>query len=318
VADLPPLRLLSVFESVARHRSLSLAARTLNVTQPAISKSLRDLEQWIGTPLFDRARRPLALTESGEILLAATRDGLGLIAGAVAEIGRLHDAREGALRLSCSIGFATYWLMQRLSTFSAAWPQIAVSVMTTPHDAAPDAPHADVQFRYGHGRWRDGTVIRLFQECIDPVASPEFLQTRTIIPGTLAGLPLIHVDVDDASWRSWPGYCQTTGVTRGHGGDIRFNNYVQATQAALGGQGVMLGWRSITGDLVAEHRLAPLGLPTIEPEDGAYYLVVPPRSSGSPAVARFVDWLRAEVDRKVADLSGPDVEFRGLDQMPGL
>jgi LysR family transcriptional regulator, glycine cleavage system transcriptional activator len=293
---LPPLRLLSVFEAVARHRSLSLAARTLNVTQPAVSKSLRDLEQWIGTALFDRNRRPLALTESGEILLAATREGLGLIAGAIAEIGRLHDTREGALRLSCSIGFATYWLMQRLSTFSAAWPDIAVSVMTIPHDAAPDAPHADVMFRYGHGRWRDGTVIRLFQECIDPVASPEFLLSRPIDPASLSGLPLIHVDVDDASWRSWPGYCQTTGVIRGRAGnDIRFNNYVQATQAALGGQGVMLGWRSITGDLVAERRLTSVGLPTIEPEDGAYYLVIPPRSAGLPAVARFTDWLRAEV-----------------------
>jgi LysR family transcriptional regulator, glycine cleavage system transcriptional activator len=298
--NLPPLRLLSVFQAVAQHRSLSLAARTLNVTQPAVSKSLRDLEQWIGTSLFDRNRRPLALTESGEILLAATRDGLGLIAGAVAEIGRLHHSREGGLRLSCSIGFATYWLMQRLSTFSAAWPDIAVSVMTIAHDAAPDAPHADVMFRYGHGRWRDGTVIRLFQECIDPVASPEFLQTRAITPGTLAGLPLIHVDVDDASWRSWAGYCQTTGVPRGHGGDIRFNNYVQATQAALGGQGVMLGWRSITGDLVADRRLTPVGLPAIEPEDGAYYLVIPPRSAGLPTVTCFSDWLLTEIERQRA------------------
>ena len=291
---LPPLRLLSVFEAVARHRSLSLAARTLNVTQPAVSKSLRDLEQWIGATLFDRNRRPLALTESGEVLLGATREGLGLIADALAEIGRIKAAREGALRLSCSIGFATYWLMRRLSAFSAAWPDIAVSVMTTPHDAAPDAPHADVLFRYGHGRWRDGDVIRLFQECIDPVASPEFMAGRTFPGPTLDGLALIHVDVDAASWRSWAGYCQTSGVARGRGGDIRFNNYVQATQAALGGQGVMLGWRSITGDLVAERRLVPIGLPPVEPEDGAYYVVVPPRSAGNPAVARFIEWLARE------------------------
>ena len=290
---LPPLRLLTVFEAVARHRSLSLAARTLNVTQPAISKSLRDLEQWIGASLFDRNRRPLVLTESGEVLLTATREGLGLIAAALADIARIRAARDGSLRISCSIGFATYWLMHRLAGFSAAWPDIAVSVMTTPHDAAPDAPHADMWFRYGHGRWHDGDVIHLFQERIDPVASPEFIAARTIGHDTLDGLPLIHVDVDAASWRSWPGYCQTAGVPRGRGGDMRFNNYVQATQAALAGQGVMLGWRSITGDLVAERRLVSVGLPVVVPEDGAYWVVVPPRSAGNPAVAQFIDWLRA-------------------------
>jgi len=283
-----------VFEAAARYRSLSLAARTLNVTQPAISKSLRDLEQWIGAALFDRNRRPLALTESGELLLAATREGLGLISAALDDIARIKAARDGSLRLSCSIGFATYWLMHRLAGFSAAWPDIAVSVMTTPHDAAPDAPHADVMFRYGHGRWPDGDVIPLFQERIDPVASPEFIAGRQITPDTLDGLPLIHVDVDAASWRSWPGYCQTAGVTRGRGGDLRFNNYVQATQAALAGQGVMLGWRSITGDLVAERRLVSAGLPVVVPEDGAYYVVVPPRSGGNLAVAQFIAWLRAE------------------------
>jgi DNA-binding transcriptional LysR family regulator len=288
------LRLLTVFEAAARCRSLSLAARTLNVTQPAISKSLRDLEQWIGAALFDRNRRPLALTESGEVLLAATREGLGLISAALEDIARIKAARDGSLRLSCSIGFATYWLMHRIAGFSAVWPDIAVSVMTTPHDAAPDAPHADVMFRYGHGRWHDGDVIPLFQERIDPVASPEFIASRPIGRDTLDGLPLIHVEVDAAFWRSWPGYCQTAGVTRGRGGELRFNNYVQATQAALAGQGVMLGWRSITGDLVAERRLVSAGLPVVVPEDGAYYVVVPSRSAANLAVSQFIAWLRAE------------------------
>ncbi len=291
---LPPLRLLSVFEAAARHRSLSLAARTLNVTQPAISKSLRDLEQWVGAGLFDRNRRPLVLTESGELLLVATREGLGLIATALEDIARIKAARDGSLRLSCSIGFATYWLMHRLARFSANWPEIAVSVMTTPHDAAPDAPHADVLFRYGHGRWHDGTVIHMFQERIEPVVSPEFFASHFIVRDSLDGLPLIHVEVDAASWRSWPGYCQTTDVTRDSGNDLRFNNYVQATQAALSGQGVMLGWRSIASDLTTEGRLVSAGLLTIVPEDGAYYVVMPPRSIGNLAVTRFIAWLREE------------------------
>ncbi|EGD58339.1 LysR substrate binding domain protein [Novosphingobium nitrogenifigens DSM 19370] len=298
--QLPPLRLLTVFEAIARHRSLSLAARTLNVSQPAISKSLRDLEQWIGAPLLHRNRRPLTLTEEGEVLLIATRDGLGMIADAIAQIGRLQAERDRSLRVSCSIGFATYWLMVRLSSFGVEAPDIGVSVMTTPHDAAPDAPHADVMFRYGHGRWRDGEVIPLFQERIDPVAAPDFLDGASLAPDRLDQVPLIHVDVDDASWRSWNGYLAKAGLTRKRSsGDLRFNNYVQATQAAMAGQGVMLGWLSVTGDLVTDRRLRPVGLPPVIPEDGAYYLVVPARSTGNTAVARFIDWLR----RQVADMS---------------
>lgn len=289
---LPPLRLFGVFEAIAIHGSLSLAARALNVSQPAVSKSLRELETWVGEALFDRSRRPLALTRAGEDLLAATREGFALIGDALAQIARRRAEREGSLRVSCSIGFATYWLMARLARFSVAHPDIAVSVMTTPHDAAPDAPHADVMFRYGHGRWRDGTVITLFEERIDPVASAEFLRSRPIGRPDLSGVPLIHVDVDDASWRTWAGYMQAHGLARPRGGpDLRFNTYVQATQAALAGQGVMLGWRSITGDLVAEGRLVRVGLPELIPENGVYTCVVPAKTANSPAVACFVEWL---------------------------
>jgi DNA-binding transcriptional LysR family regulator len=292
--SLPPLRLLGVFQAVAAQRSLSLAARTLNVSQPAVSKSLRELEQWVGAPLLDRSCRPIGLTQAGETLLAATRDGLGLIADALAAITRAQAERAQTLRLSCSIGFATYWLMPRLAAFNAAHPAIAVSVLTTPHDAAPDAPHADAQFRYGHGQWRDGSVISLFEERITPVASPAFLATRAVTQGDLSHVPLIHVDVDNATWRTWSGYLASTGQTRRQPGpDLRFNTYVQATQAALAGQGVMLGWRSITADLVSQGQLATAALPAITPEDGLYCLVIPPHSADSPAVIAFRDWLIA-------------------------
>ncbi|MBO1325483.1 LysR family transcriptional regulator [Acetobacter sp. TBRC 12305] len=291
--QLPPLRLLSVFRAIARHRTLRAAARALNVSQPAVSKSLRELEQWVGAALLDRSRRPLGLTPSGEMLLAAIETSFGLLADTLDDIARLHAQRGRTLRISCSIGFATYWLMQRLSTFSVAWPDIAVSVMTTAHDAAPDAPHADVMFRYGHGRWTDGDIITLFAERIDPVASPDFVARLPPASTDLSDIALIHVDVDDASWRSWNGYLQQTGLSRRrNGADLRFNNYVQATQAALNGQGIMLGWRSITGDLVADARLRLAGLPPVMPEDGAYHIVIPPGSADNPAVAHFVSWLR--------------------------
>ncbi|MCE2565224.1 LysR family transcriptional regulator [Komagataeibacter sp. FNDCF1] len=290
--QLPPLRLIIVFHTIAQYRNLSAAARALNVSQPAVSKSLRDLEEYTGTPLFDRARRPLELTAEGDVLLSATQAGLGLIVDGIEEINRRQSQREQTLRISCSIGFATYWLMKRLATFSSQWPSIAVNVLTIAHDKAPDAPYADVMFRYGDGGWTDGKVFGCFRERIDPVASPAFLQRMKVDPGNMAAIPLVHVDVDDVAWRSWEGYFRQIGLPDRSGRhDMRFNNYIQATQAALNGLGIMLGWRSITGDLVAEGRLCPVGLPSIEQEDNAYHIVVPARSRLNPAVQTFMTWI---------------------------
>ena len=83
---LPPLRLFGVFETVCRTNSLRAAAAALNVSQPAVSQSLRQLEDHIGARLIDRNTRPASLTAEGEILLRATEDGLG----------RIYGGRDGA------------------------------------------------------------------------------------------------------------------------------------------------------------------------------------------------------------------------------
>ena len=80
---LPSLRLLGVFETLARHGSMRGAAQELNVSQPAISQALRGLEDHVGVPLLDRATRPARLTPAGARLAQAIRDGMGGIASAI-------------------------------------------------------------------------------------------------------------------------------------------------------------------------------------------------------------------------------------------
>src|SRR3546814_1596093 len=106
-STLPPLRLLSVFAAVERHGGLRQAAAALNVSQPAVSQALRQLEDFLGTRLLDRRTRPARLTEAGRLLHQATVEGLGRIAEAVAEIRRLDTEDQRSLRIACSVGFAT-------------------------------------------------------------------------------------------------------------------------------------------------------------------------------------------------------------------
>ena len=294
---LPPLRLLTVFAAIERHGGLRQAAAALNVSQPAVSQALRQLEDFVGARLLDRRTRPARLTEAGRLLQQATVEGLGRIAEAVGEIARLDAEAARSLRVACSVGFATYWLMPRLATFYERHPEVAVHVMTSPQGAPDLGPGVDLAARYGNGRWQDGTVTPLFAERIDPVASPALAGSLRQSPAPLEGAPLIHVEASDARWTSWEGYLRQVGLRRGRGAgrDLRFTNYVQATQAALAGQGVMLGWRSITGDLVAEGRLVPVVDRPLVPPD-AYYLVAARRSRAAPHAdagdcAALIAWL---------------------------
>jgi LysR family glycine cleavage system transcriptional activator len=282
--NLPPLRLLSVFETVIRHGSIGAAAAELNVSQPAISQGLKELEGRLGARLLDRSTRPAGLTQAGRLLQRATADGLGRIAEAVEEIARLGAGADQAVTIACSVGVATYWLMPRLAIFYDQHPDISVNVRTMLQGDPPMANGVDLAIRYGDGKWDDGVVHFLMEERIDPVCSPA-LATRLKGSDWLGAASLIHVDVEDDRWLSWNAYLRATGQKAAKRRGLHFTNYVQATQAALSGQGVMLGWRSITGDLLKEGQLAGMGGAPLVPDD-AFYLVAAyrPRSAGASGI----------------------------------
>lgn len=288
---LPPLRLLAVFEAVLRSGSLQRAAAELNVSQPAISQAMKSLEDHVGAPLLDRRSRPAALTEAGRILQRAVSDGLGRIADAIEQVRALQRTAAGSVTVACSVGTATYWLMPRLTGFYARQGDIAVNVMTTAQGAPQMAPGVDLAIRYGLGDWADGRVVKLFDEQVSPVCLPAVQQRLAGMAQPLTGAPLLHVEAGEDSWLGWAAYLQQAGLALPQGPGRRFTNYVQATQAALDGQGILLGWESITGDLIRVGRLARLPLPPVIPRE-AFYLVIPDRRDPKPAVSLLEDWLR--------------------------
>lgn len=285
---LPPARLLVVFEAVARAGSVQRAAAELNVTQPAVSQSLRALEDYLGTSLFDRRVRPAAVTPAGKILQHGVSEGMARIARAVDEALVLAQRNENTVTVACTLGTATYWLMPRLTGFYDAYPDIAVSVQTTA-GLPTFLPGVDLVIRYGSGDWRDGTSRYLISESVLPVCSPAVAADYARDNG-LSGAPLLHVDSSETCWLTWPQYLAHIGMVRGDAAlGRRFSNYVQATQAALAGQGVVLGWHSNAGDLIREGRLVPL-CPTPYYPSEAFYLVAPHRQN-TAASQHFSDWL---------------------------
>jgi DNA-binding transcriptional LysR family regulator len=255
---LPPLRLLTTFEAVSRYGSMREAAARLNVTQPAVSQALKALEDHIGAPLIDRAVRPARLTEMGEILARAVRGGLGQITAAVENIRTLHDNGSGQVTVSCTLGMASYWLMPRLHAFYARHPDITVNVQAPATDMPVLAPGVDIALRYGTGGWKEGETHQLFPEQICPVGAPDLIARLQASQTGLDAAPLIHVrSQNNQHWAGWEDYLRLRGITRHHMAGQSFNNYVQAAQAVQDGRGLMLGWRSITGNAVRDGALVP-------------------------------------------------------------
>lgn len=288
-SQLPPLRLLTVFEAVIRCGSVQRAAAELNVTQPAVSQSLRQLEDHVGTRLLDRSTRPATRTEAGRILENAVTEGLGRIADAIDHIGRMQSSEESTT-VACSVGVATYWLMPRLARFSAEHPLATVNVMTTQQGAPRLNPAIDLAIRYGDGKWLDGMVEKLFDERVVPVCSAAYRDRMSGEGIPLDRATLLHVNADDRAWIGWSSYFKSLKLLENRASNRRFTNYVQATQAALDGHGVMLGWESITGDLVRDGRLVELDSKPLVPTD-AFYLVSTPAIADRPAARLLAGWL---------------------------
>ncbi|UUX50855.1 LysR substrate-binding domain-containing protein [Nisaea acidiphila] len=288
---LPPLRLFGVFETVCRSDNLRAAAAALNVSQPAVSQSLKQLEDHIGARLINRETRPASLTREGEILLRATEDGLARISGAVEEIRRRTTRNGSAVTVSCSVGVATHWLMPHLESFYMRHADIQVNVITSESGAPAIARDIDIAIRFGDGNWSDGAVTRLFDERIMPVCTPELAASLGLTKETLHTAPMIHVETVDPRWLGWTDYLATLGLGRATNPvQLRFSNYVQATQAALAGRGLALGWRSITGGYEAEGRLvAPVAAPLTPPS--AFFAVTAHDREAEDATMKILTWL---------------------------
>ncbi|EKF57316.1 LysR family transcriptional regulator [Agrobacterium albertimagni AOL15] len=301
MSRLPPLRLLTTFEAVARLGSMREAASALNVTQPAVTQALKALEDHVGAVLIDRTTRPARLTEPGQQLARATRDGLDLIAATIEEIRSSTGLVDQRLTVACTMGFATHWLMPRLSDFYARNPGLFVNVQVPPTDLPQIWPGTDLVLRYGRGTWTDGETLRLFSEVVCPVGHPALVENLLAKGAGLETAPLIHVrTVEARHWEGWSDYFAGRGLPKPRGQSHVFDNYVQAVQAALDSRGLMLGWRSITEKLVADGSLEPwpdaaLDLGT------AYFATVAPAAAKRPAVRAFVAWLGEKTEAESLD-----------------
>lgn len=287
---LPPLNGLRAFEAAARHLSFTNAADELNVTQAAVSHQVKGLEQFLGRALFRRLNRALELTEAGQVLFPAVRDGLDLMAGAVRRLEA--GERENVLTVSTLDSLAATWLVPRLGGFRARHPDIELRLLLSdaPVDFARD--DVDVAIRYGRGRWPGLRAERLMGEEVFPVASPKLLEDGPPLdtPADLANYPVVHDRLEE-SWADWMAAAGAPEVNMERGPRFEHSNLV--IQAVLAGDGVALGRSVLVQDaLAAGHlvRLFDISLPASH----AFWFVAPPDTWDRAKVRAFREWLLDE------------------------
>ncbi len=292
---LPSLDMVRGFEAAARHLSFTRAGNELALTQSAISRQIKALEEALGAPLFVRLNRRLELTEDGRRFARAVREALGLIDAAAREIAS-RSARE-PVTVTTTMSFASLWLVPRLGAFRQRHPAIDVRIVAD--DAVLDSRvhRIDLAIRFCAPGAAPDAAAPLFDESVIPVCSPRLLAdpARPLRePSDLAGHVLLALATvqSDLSWLDWAPWFVALGVpSLRPAGVLSFTNYSQMIQAAIDGAGVALARlplleRSIErGDLVApfRHRRA---LPR------RYYLVE--SSGGDQRVAALRAWLLDE------------------------
>lgn len=303
---LPPLRTLLFFEAAGRLLSFSAAARELACTQSAVSHQIGWLEADLGTALFRRLHRGVALTPDGVRLYEATREALDGIGDAVT---RIRDRqRPGVLNVATDFGFASGWLLPRLGALRQLLPELDVRIVTTQNAIDLRREAADIAITFGHGHWPGCEAELLFPERVLPVCSPAFRASRAPFatgaagaaadPADLASLPLLHLEcIGPAAWLSWGDWFTLHGLPVPAGGhDLTFNNYPLVLQAALMGQGVALGWSPLIADLMRDGHLVALFDRPVQTERG-YFLVVSNRRTPDERRDRFRRWVVEESRR---------------------
>ncbi len=176
---LPPANALLVFEAVARHHSFTQAAKELGVTQAAVSRQIRVLEEALGTPVFKRLHRRVELSSAGRDLREAVSIGLGHIARAVGEIQRennIGQSNTGDIGVSCSVTFASYWLMSRIAKFRAEFADVDIRMVAPAKVRDLAVTGIDLAVCYGRGIWPNVRANHLFDDRILPVASPRYIE----------------------------------------------------------------------------------------------------------------------------------------------
>lgn len=293
---LPALSLLSAFEAAARLGSVSAAARELSLTQSAVSRQIKALEEQIEVVLFLRERQTIRLTPAGEAYAREIRDALRKIS--TASLNLRANPFGGTLNVAILPTFGTRWLAPRLPDFLAANPGVTINMVTRLSVFDFRQEPIDAAIHFGAPEWTGGEMTLLRRETVVPVCSPALRDRFRFAEAVdLRKAALLHLTSRPDAWEHWLAAfgAPALGV---HG--MLFDQFYTLAQAAIAGLGIaLLPVFLFEQELRSGQLVRALDLPL--QSAGAYYLVWPTDRANHPPLVAFRDWIIAQSAADTSD-----------------
>ncbi len=283
---LPSTSMLSAFESAARLGSFSRAANELNLTQGAISRQIRALEEQIGLTLFERTPQNVTLTHAGQQYRKEITTALNIIRTATLNI--ITNAEGGELRLAILPTFGTKWLIPQISSFIEKNPDINISFKSHVAPFDFNNENVDAAIHYGQADWPGAECTFLMEETVYPIFSPALAERYNITClEDFKKTPLLHLSTRQNHWTKW---FSLNGMEQDASHGLIFEQFSAVAQAALAGLGVAL-----MPKLFVENELKNGVLTSFDfgecKSSSAYYLVTPRYRSAYAPVQTFRKWI---------------------------
>lgn len=295
IQPLPPLNSLLAFESAARHLSFTLAAKELNVTQGAISRQVRLLEEYLGKALFTRTTRSMTLTPTGSLYYETVRDCMLRLSRTTGEIRQWRGDQQ--VTVATSTAMASLWLLPKVAEFQSQHEEIDLRIIAHDHVKDYTRLECDLALYYCNQAPKGMEVTPLFSEEIFLVCSPAYLAKNpqlAMVDG-LSSCTWLWLEDSQRDWIGWPEWFSRLGyepLSPKH--RVNINNYGMLIQSAISGQGVALAWNKLvddplsTGALVRPNDLAVR-------TDAKFCLLESPSERGPrESVRLFREWLMAQ------------------------
>ncbi|MCW2309370.1 LysR family transcriptional regulator [Rhodobium gokarnense] len=288
----PSPHTLNAFEAAARLGSFSKAAAELGVTQPAVSRAIAALEAEVGEQLFQRSGPNVQLTPKGAELSTLLSDAFTSLETLFARWRANRD--RGSVLLSISSSMATHWLIPRLFDFRQLFPNVDLRFELIAGAIGSAPITADLGLRRvepGQSAEPDSLYV---PEIIQPIASPEYLRRMGPLGRTGARRPHTLITLSN-HWCDWPKFAAESGLALPKEfNEMQFSDYSVALESAINGQGVVLGWLSVTSRLIRMRKL--VGAADAAYSTGATYnLITNSAFPPSDLVRKVRAWMQKEV-----------------------
>lgn len=290
---LPPLDYLIAFEAAARLGGFTAAAARLNLSQAAVSRQIKLLEEHLGARLFHRRYRSVALTREGQAFLQHVSGALDQVEQGVAGLREAVERPQVSLAATQSV--STLWLMPRLPRLRRDHPDLDIHLVSTDIDAEALAGEHDLVILRGEGAWPDFEAELLLNEEVFPVCAPAYAAEQDLLSlEALRRCTLINVASHHPEWMDWSRWLKSQGMADvSEATSLTFNTYALSIQAAVDRLGVALGWRYLVDCHLAEGSLIKPLTESIRTRSG-YFLLQRRGDAPSGASQMVRDWLFAE------------------------